>query len=127
MQSLAALYITQGYLSDLVYHWLEDNITEWWTKRLNIVKVDKPEALVLKSRFNTTQNYFNATELGNNILGYWCEWIECANRHDFNAELPWLAETLGNVDPRSEHMLCINEGPPSTFVLDIRKINILNR
>ena len=62
MQSLAALYITRGYPRDLVFHWLKDNITEQWTKRLNSAQVDKPEVLVLKSKFNTAWNYFNATE-----------------------------------------------------------------
>ena len=127
MQSLVALYITRGYPSDLVSHWLKDNITERWNKRLSVVKVDKPEVLVLKSKFNTAWNYFNATELGNNILGYWREWIEHADKHQFDAEFPWFKETLGDVDPRSEHMLFIDEGPIGSFVPDIRKINILNR
>ena len=127
MQGLTAPYITHGYPSDLELHWLKDNITEGWTKRLHVIKMDKPEVLVLKSKFNTARNYFNATKLGNNILGYWCNWIECTEKHEFNAEFPWFEETLGNVDPRLEHMLFINEGPLGTFVPDIRKINILNR
>ena len=127
MQSLAALYITCGYPSDLVSHWLKDNITEQWNKWLNVVKLDKLDVLVLKSKFNTAQNYFNATELGNNILGYWQEWIEHADKHHFNAEFPWFNETLDDVDPRLEHMLFVNEGPIGSFVPDIWKINILNR
>ena len=127
MQGLAALYITHGYPSDLVFHWLKDNITERWTKRLNIAKVDKPEVLILKSKFNTAWNYFNATELGNTILGYWREWIERAEHHNFDEEFPWFDDAIGNVDPRSEHMLLVDEGPVGTFVPDIRKINILNR
>ena len=81
----------------------------------------------LKSKFNTAWNYFNATELSDNILGYWCEWIERANKHQFDAEFPWFDETVGNVDLSSECMLFVNEGPLGTLVLDIRKINILNR
>ena len=127
MHTLVVLYIACGYPSDLVLHWLKDNITERWNKRLNIINVDKLEILVLKSKFNTAWNYFNATELGNNILGYWREWIECAEHHNFDAEFPWFQDAIGNVDPRSEHMLLVDEGPVGTFVLDIRKINILNR
>ena len=127
MQSLIALYITCGYPSDLVFHWLKDNITEWWNKQLSVIKVDKPEVLVLKSKFNTAWNYFNTTELGNNILGYWQDWIEHANKHQFDAEFPWFNETLGHVNLRSEHMLFVDEGPIGSYVPDTRKINILNR
>ena len=127
MQSLIALYITCGYPSDLVFHWLKDNITERWNKQLSVIKVDKLEVLVLKSKFNTAWNYFNTTELGNNILGYWRDWIEHANKHQFDAEFPWFNETLGNVNLRSEHMLFVDEGPIGSYVPDIRKINILNR
>ena len=87
----------------------------------------KPEILVLKSKFNTAWNYFNATELGNNILGYWRDWIERADKHQFDAEFPWFEDTIGNIDPRSEHMLLVDEGQYGTFVPDIRKIGILNR
>ena len=49
------------------------------------------------------------------------------SHHNFDAEFPWFDNTIGNMDPRSEHMLLIDEGPVGTFVPDIRKINILNR
>ena len=89
--------------------------------------MDKPEVLILKSKFNTAWNYFNATELGNTILGYWHEWIECMEHHNFDEEFPWFEDAIGNVDPRLERMLLVDEGPVGTFVPDIRKINILHR
>ena len=94
---------------------------------IHTAKVDKLEVLTLKSKFNTAWNYFNATELGNIILGYWHEWIECTEHHNFAEEFPWFEDAIGNVDPRSEHMLLVDEGPVGTFVPDIMKINILNR
>ena len=89
--------------------------------------MEKPDVPVLKSKFNTAWNYFNATELGNTILGYWHELIEHMEHHNFDEEFPWFEDAIGNVDPRLEHMLLVDEGPVDTFVPDIRKINILNR
>ena len=86
--------------------------------------MDKPEVLILKSKFYTAWNYFNATELGNTILGYWCEWIEHAEHHNFDEEFPWFDDAIGNMDQRLEHMLLVDEGPVGTFVPEI---NILNR
>ena len=89
--------------------------------------MDKPDVLVLKFKFNTAWNYFNATELCNNILGYWQEWIEHADKHHFNAEFPLFNQTLGNVNPRLEHMLFVDEGSIGSFVPGVWTINILNR
>ena len=47
--------------------------------------------------------------------------------HNFNGKFPWFEDAIGNVDPRLEHMLLVDEGQVGTFVLDIRKMNILNR
>jgi hypothetical protein len=73
IRSLAALYIVCGYLSDLINFWLKNNIQEQWEKHLNDTRPHNDGVLVLESEFNTAWNYFSATELGNIILGFWCD------------------------------------------------------
>ena len=60
-------------------------------------------------------------------MGYWHDWIECTEHHNFDETFPWFKDAIGNMDPRSEHMLLVDEVPVGTCVPAIRKINILNR
>jgi hypothetical protein len=71
IKGLAALHIARGYPSELVYSWVKNKIQERWIKHLNDNKVPHDQVLVLKSEFNMTWDYFNASELGNTILGFW--------------------------------------------------------
>jgi hypothetical protein len=93
-----------GYLNDLVYSWLKNNIEEQWNKCLQDNKGQCGQVLVLKSEFNTTWNYFNASELGKTILDFWCDWIQ-----------------------HTEDLCSLVMGPDrrSTPLPDIRKIYIL--
>jgi len=59
---------------------------------------------VLKTSFNTAWNYFNAHELGEEVLGYWRTWMDQAanNHYDFNSGFGKMDDSLGglaNVDP----------------------------
>ena len=127
LHSLAALYITWGYPVDLVSHWLKDNYTERWTKRLAEKRTNSPEVLVLKSQFNTAWNYFNATQLGDVILGYWRDWIEHTEGGNFSTKFPTFNDNLGAMDPLPEYLLEVLDQRVGSFAPDIRKINILNR
>jgi hypothetical protein len=88
IKSLATLYITRGYPSELVYSWVKNNIQERWIKRLNDNKVQRDQVLVLKSEFKTTWDYFNASELGNTILGFWRDWLQHAEDNSYNMHYP---------------------------------------
>ena len=126
MQSLTALYITRGYPADLVYKWLKDNITERWNKRLYVRPQNNTEVLVLKTEFNTAWNYFNATKLGDTILGFWRDWIVHAEEGRFSVFFPQYSDDTGSVLARPELTTLVGANAP--FVIpDIRKINILNR
>jgi hypothetical protein len=128
VKGLATLYISRGYPQDLVYKWLKDNITERWEKRLNEVRPEPRELLVLKSYYNTTWNYFNAKELGDTVLGYWRTWLEKAERNEFSIRYPKFSGDLGDIAecrPRFTTEVRTSEGPKE--IPDIRKIGILNR
>jgi hypothetical protein len=130
--ALAGLYIKRGYPSDLVYYWISDNFTKRWNNRL-VVKdpSDAADVLVLKTSFNTAWNYFNAHELGEQVLGYWRTWIEqAANDHyDINNGFGRMSGDLGglsNVDPEFLTEVTTAEGTRA-WIPDIRKLDILNR
>jgi len=132
MDALAGLYIKRGYPSDLVYYWLRDNFTKRWENRL-IVKdqADAADVLVLKTSFNTAWNYFNAHELGEQVLGYWRTWMDqAANDHyDFNSGFGRVDGFLGGLsgtDPEFLTQVITPDGTPA-MMPDIRKLDILNR
>ena len=137
--ALVALYVKRGYPEKLVVQWLSNNIKERWGKRLNTESRDSPDVLVLKTEYNSAWNYFNATELGNTILGYWREWLDRAERGDWNNNFtpPRVMEyddrrgnasfgTLTNVD--EDLTMSFHTADGGYFVHpDIRKTDILNR
>ena len=131
VKGLVALYMKRGYPQNVVTTWVQKHCQERWEKRLNEIKPDVADVLVLKSEFNTAWNYFSATELGNIILTYWRDWI-------IRAELPEATPSLrfplftGNLaglrGVRSDLMAEVRApGGGTVMVPDIRKINMLNR
>lgn len=89
MRALVTLYIHRGYPVDEVHKWLYSNITKRWKSRLTNTHVtESTDILVLKTQYNLTWNYFNATQLGDVIFGYWREWLERADAGNHNLEFP---------------------------------------
>ena len=93
LKGLVTLYIQRGYPVDEVHKWLCSNVTRRWNERLKI-KADQPkgsaDVLVLKSQYNLAWNYFNATQLGDTIFGYWRTWLDraAAGLHDHEYPAP---------------------------------------
>lgn len=128
MKNLQVLYITRGYPTDLVLRWLKDNIQERWHKRLSEDRREPAELLVLKSEFNTAWDYFNATELGETILGYWRTWLTKADSGDFSLHYPCYTSDVGKLYDTPAELKCeVFVLGGKAFIPDARKINILNR
>jgi hypothetical protein len=131
VKELMALYVKRGYPRDLVEHWVKNNMSKRWENRLNTVKQEKPDVLILKTEFNPVWNYFNASELGETILGYWREWLSRADSWNFNNEFPAPldndAHDLLDVMPTALRPFAPSEDIAPVFVPDVRKTSILNR
>jgi len=129
IKGLVAKYIMCGYLNDLVYSWLKNNINieEQWNKRLQDNKGQCGQVLVLKSEFNTTWNYFNASELGKTILDFWCDWIQHTEDRLYNICFPQYTMDGANLKDLLLQLCSLVMGPDrrSTPLPDIRKIYIL--
>jgi hypothetical protein len=119
LKGLVALYLKRGYPVDEVHKWLYSNITKRWTERLDF-KQSQPTAdvLVLKTQYNLAWNYFNATQLGDTIFGYWREWLERADTGKFTLDYP----PPDQKDPRVSDW---QARLPGTW--DLRETNIFNR
>lgn len=132
LSAMIILYVARGYPRPLVLSWVKQYALERWNKRLETHVSREPEnVLVLKTEYNTAWNYFNAAELGNRIFGYWREWLERADRGDFNERFP-----PPPVEDKSDLLCGIDSwanrpsDDPDTWshpILDIRRSNILNR
>jgi hypothetical protein len=122
VKSLATLYITHGYPSKLVYNWIKNNIQERWIKCFNDNKVQCDHVLVLKSEFNTTWDYFNASELGNTILGFWRDWLQHAKDNDFNMHYPQYT-----TDAAEDLTILVARPDGVSSIPGICKLDILNR
>jgi hypothetical protein len=127
MRGLVALYVQRGYPVKLVQAWLKDNLSERWKQRLTSKDEagDKPQVLVLKTEFNPAWNYFHASQFGEEMMGYWREWLKRADCWDFNKEFPAPTEST-DLEVKPEFLL------GSAFeremrVPDVRKIDILDR
>ena len=133
------LYHKRGYPAQLVDAWVKKYATDRWTKRHSdsTKKVDADDTsdrvLILKSTYNTAWNYFNATELGGAMLGYWREWYERAERGDYDDKFPEWDVPLpqGFTDPQARYLSPIRslgEAPDYESriieVPDLRKILI---
>jgi hypothetical protein len=133
LSSMVALYVMRGYPRPLVLSWVKQCALERWEKRLETMEVslERADVLVLKTEYNTTWNYFNASELGNRIFGYWREWLERADRREFTVEFPAPPEEdKSDLLCRVDSWLNKPSDDPDTWthpVLDIRRTNMLNR
>ena len=136
MQALVSLYCKRGYPVQVVQSWLKKHYKERWEKRLNLSNQeaksldDKAQVLVLKTKFNTAWNYFSASEFGDTILGYWREWLERADRRDFNTKFPPPSEedfefsglcTPGVVRPVIHMQYPVSTGK---YIADVGKLSI---
>lgn len=136
LQGLVNLYEKRGYPHNVLSSWLKNNIAERWNNRLRESSREGAEVLVLKSEYNTAWNYFNASELGDTILGYWREWITRAESGNYGSGFEWLGV---DVDPATGPWLGEfntrvvipgggeNGRTLTVSVPDIRKMNILHR
>ena len=121
IDALCALYVTRGYPSTLISSWKKKYMTKGWADRLKTVREPMPEVLVLKTEYNACWNYLNPTLLGDKVMSYWREWLDHADRMEFNSDYP---RALG----RSEY-----EGVPTsllhaqTGVPDLRKIGMTEK
>jgi hypothetical protein len=128
IKGLASLYIARGYPGDLVYKWTEKNILERWNKRLNDNKDKRDQVLVLKSEFNTTWDYFNASELGSTILEFWRDWLTHAEENNYSLRFPQYSADLADLS-ETQPDLCtrVTNQDGEHLLPDIRKLDILNR
>ena len=116
MKGLVTLYISRGYPVDEVHKWLYSNLSKRWNERLDD-RQSQPgtDVLVLKSQYNLAWNYFNATQLGDTIFGYWREWLQHADAGRHNLTYPpadpkdlrvsdWLGQHPGTWDLRETNL-----------------------
>jgi hypothetical protein len=115
LRGLVRLYIERGYPVEEVHKWLSVNISKRWKNRLVASSSGRDaDVLVLKTQYNFAWNYFNSTQLGEQIFGYWREWLERADRGDFNEEFPAPDERDRRVSDWQQHL-------PGTW--DLREYN----
>jgi len=118
LRNLVTLYIGRGYPVDEVHKWLYSNVTKRWNGRLLATPPQRDaDVLVLKSQYNIAWNYFNSFQLGEQIFGYWREWLARADSGDFNQEFPAPNEKDLRVSAWQQHL-------PGTW--DLRETSILN-
>src|SRR6201999_3554912 len=130
IKGLVTLYVSRGYPESFVNKWTKDHIQERWEKRLIVNNQETADVLVLKSEFNTAWNYFNATELGNTILGFWREWITRAKSGTLTGPLyPDFGDLQGDLTDADPDLLAGIKRADGSFVEvpDIRKIGIFGR
>ena len=129
LRSLGGLYAKRGYPLDLVKGWLRKYSAERWNKRLNEEKdSSRNEVLVLKSEFNTSWNYFSASQLGDTIIGFWREWLIRAERNQFSIAFPKFSGRIGDLKDVSEKLnSLVSTSDGLRPVPDLRKIGFLDR
>ena len=123
------MYAKRGYPLDLVKGWLRKYSAERWNKRLNEEKdSSRNEVLVLKSEFNTSWNYFSASQLGDTIIGFWREWLIRAERNQFSIAFPKFSGRIGDLKDVSEKLnSLVSTSDGLRPVPDLRKIGFLDR
>jgi hypothetical protein len=110
----------RGYPDDEVHKWLKANLTKRWNNRLApTVAPVATDVLVLKTQYNLAWNYFNAHELGDEIMNYWREWLRRADAGDFNSEFP-------APDPKDYRVAGPEQGSGAAVDWDLRKTDIFN-
>ena len=129
LSNLVALYVKRGYPIELCHKWLKDNMTKRWQNRLNEVRPEREDVLVLKGQFNTAWNYFNARELGDKLLGFWRTWLARAQADQYDGQYPLLSAEAGDLPVDLDGNLTVtvrtSDGPRA--LPDVRKLDILNR
>lgn len=133
LQFLGGLYVKRGFPLDVVKVWLKKYTAERWSKRLNETsKADTSahrEVLVLKSEFNTTWNYFSATQLGDTMLGFWREYLARADNGTLGSvTYPVFSSLARDLELSSDEFTSVvqtTEGPRA--MPDLRKLGFLNR
>lgn len=130
IRDLNSLYHTRGYPDALVHSWCRKNIQERWEKRYALRAQPEHDdgVLVLKTRFDDVWNWFDATELGKQVTGYWSEWLRRAEIGDYNTTYkPYEGEgDLADVLPTLFAVIKDGSGEES-FTPDLRKIGMLGR
>jgi hypothetical protein len=121
LEGLVSLYIRRGYPASDVHKWLNKHISERWSKRLeeHSSPNEGTDVLVLKTQYNLAWNYFNATQLGDTIFGYWRNWLERADARDFNHEYP-------APDEKDQRVSNWETSSADTGLWDLRATNIFN-
>ena len=130
IKGLVALYIKRGYPQQFVGKWMKDNLKKRWDTRLALATAPEHDVLVLKTEYNTAWNYFQASQLGDTILGYWREYLDRHDRRDFNSDFPPMTEESATGDVEAAGSLMTRYGDlrdPEYYYPDIRKLDILNR
>ena len=130
LRSLGGLYAKRGYPLDLIKSWLKKYTAERWSKRLNVDVKDsaRAEVLVLKSEFNTTWNYFSASQLGDTIIGFWREYLERAERDNYSIKFPKFSSAAADLkDVPNDLTTLLHTRDGFCAVPDLRKIGFLNR
>ena len=110
IKGLAALYIARGYPEDIVLYWTKINMREKWEKCLNETPQQHEAVLILKSEFNTTWNYFSASELGSTILDFWRNWMQCAEAGKYSLLYPEFTSDRADLEDTAAGLLsCIQD------------------
>lgn len=128
IKGLVAIYVKRGYPQDIVSAWVKSNVSERWEKRLNEVRQENSDVLVLKSVYNTAWDYFSAHELGEQVLGFWRQWIVEAEAGRYSINFPKFSGELQDL-ANADTDLCVPIAcAGGTYMIpDIRKIGIFNR
>ena len=133
LKGLVALYCARGYPRELVNSWLRENFAKRWESRLAETQVKQPEeVLVLKTEYNLAWNYFSATQLTEQVIGYWKEWLHKADLGDFDREFPHPNRTKDYLSDLDELATQVTEPSSSSLgrvagTLDLRDIQFLDR
>ena len=135
VQDLVDLYANRGYPVELVNAWSKKYMRERWLKRPHAPEAlkaktvesdDSNGVLVLKSHYNQAWNYFNAKELGEQMLGYWRSWYEHAERGSYNNEYPpWEGNLPESLGAQARYLTEVTSSTGSIEMIpDLRKILI---
>jgi len=132
IRDLNSLYHVRGYPDALVQSWCRKNIQERWEKRYALRAEPEHDegVLVLKTRFNDVWDWFDATELGNRVTGYWSEWLRRAELGDYDTTYkPYdyhEPHHIVHVLPKLFAVIKDEDGSTGG-VPDLRKIGMLGR
>ena len=126
---LVTIYVCRGYDMALCKYWIRQKIKERWENRLTVKPAEDNAVLVLKSEFNTAWEFFNATTLGDTILGYMRSWLYRAERMEFNIEFPpEPVEYHSDTDPMSRFsMETVRADGSRYYIPDLRRTDFLDR